>query len=100
MNTPPYASVRVISSPPPTIACGTPVAAFPVTGPVDVLEQGVTGFMHEDLAIATTQALNLDRNSCARIAKDYPWCKTAHQLLQALVPVSKDKITTVNGVIE
>ena len=82
------------------IACGTPVAAFPVTGPVDVLEQGVTGFMHEDLAIATTRALKLERDSCARIAKDYPWWKTAHQLLQALVPVSKDKITTVNGVIE
>ena len=82
------------------IACGTPVAAFPVTGPVDVLDHGVTGFMHEDLAFATTRALKLDRENCTRIAKDYPWWKIAHQLLQALVPVSNDKGITVGGVIE
>ncbi|KXS21573.1 glycosyltransferase family 4 protein [Gonapodya prolifera JEL478] len=28
------------------MACGTPVAAFPVTGPIDVVEHGVTGFIH------------------------------------------------------
>ncbi|KAJ3339946.1 hypothetical protein HDU93_007609 [Gonapodya sp. JEL0774] len=28
------------------MACGAPVAAFPVTGPIDVVEHGVTGFIH------------------------------------------------------
>ncbi len=42
------------------LACGVPVAAFAVPGPLDVLQQGVTGVMHEDLGEACRQALALD----------------------------------------
>lgn len=40
---------------------GTPVAAYPVTGPIDILEQGITGYMDNDLNFAITQCLKLDR---------------------------------------
>ena len=39
------------------MACGVPVAAFPVTGPIDVVEDGVTGALDWDLAAAARRAL-------------------------------------------
>jgi glycosyltransferase involved in cell wall biosynthesis len=48
------------------IACGTPVAAYPVTGPIDVLAPGVTGVLDEELAKAARAALALDRSTCRR----------------------------------
>ncbi|HXO65761.1 MAG TPA: hypothetical protein VN882_13805 [Steroidobacteraceae bacterium] len=43
----------------PIMACGVPVAAFPVPGPLDVVEPDVTGVLHTDLATAITSALRL-----------------------------------------
>ncbi len=67
------------------IACGTPVAAYPVTGPVDVLTPA-TGTMHEDLETATGAALHLDRATCAAAAQGFTWAASARQFLDALVP--------------
>ena len=39
------------------MACGTPVAAYPVTGPIDVVRDGFSGRLHEDLATAAREAL-------------------------------------------
>ena len=50
------------------LACGTPVAAFPVAGPLDVLQQGLSGVMDEDLGAACLAALELDRGRCAELA--------------------------------
>jgi glycosyltransferase involved in cell wall biosynthesis len=44
------------------MACGTPVAAYPVQGPVDVVDEGVTGCLNDDLKQAVTDALMLNRN--------------------------------------
>ena len=46
------------------MACGVPVAAYPVTGPIDVIENGVTGALDEDLATAALRALKVDPNAC------------------------------------
>lgn len=54
------------------LACGTPVAAYPVTGPIDILNNQV-GAMHEDLKIAIDQALKKDRKKCAEYAKRFSW---------------------------
>ena len=54
------------------LACGTPVAAYPVTGPVDVLTPE-TGAMDEDIATATARALMLDRSVCARYGAGFTW---------------------------
>ena len=46
------------------MACGVPVAAYPVTGPIDVIEDGVTGALDMDLASAARRALDLDPRVC------------------------------------
>lgn len=63
------------------LACGTPVAAFPVAGPLDVLEQGVTGVMAEDLRQACLDALTLDREVCAEHAARQSWRGSALEFL-------------------
>ncbi len=69
------------------LACGTPVAAFPVAGPLDVLQAGVTGMMDEDLARACRAALQLDRTTCAEQAARQSWRASALEFLasQALL---------------
>ncbi|BCA29919.1 glycosyltransferase family 4 protein [Metapseudomonas otitidis] len=63
------------------LACGTPVAAFPVPGPLDVLEAGVTGVMEEDLEGACLRALELDRGVCAERAARLSWRASALEFL-------------------
>ncbi|MNY67269.1 D-inositol-3-phosphate glycosyltransferase [compost metagenome] len=63
------------------LACGTPVAAFPVPGPLDVLRQGVSGVMDEDLQRACLQALSLDRRACAAEAQRQSWQVSAQKFL-------------------
>jgi len=69
------------------LACGTPVAALPVPGPLDVLEAGVTGVMDEDLQGACLRALELDRATCAEQAARQSWRASALEFLasQALL---------------
>ena len=63
------------------LACGTPVAAFPVPGPLDVLEEGVSGVMDEDLRRACLAALSLDRQRCAQAAQKQSWRTSALEFL-------------------
>jgi glycosyltransferase involved in cell wall biosynthesis len=55
------------------MACGVPVAAFPVAGPVDVVEDGVTGALDEDLARAAIRALSIDPQKCRERALRSGW---------------------------
>lgn len=66
------------------MACGTPVAAFPVTGPIDVVSDGVTGCLDEDLAAATRRALALSRDDCRRAALERTWDKATAQFMSHL----------------
>ena len=61
------------------MACGTPAAAYPVTGPVDVVAHGVTGVLDEDLGRATRAALALDRECCRRAASEWTWERASAQ---------------------
>lgn len=63
------------------LACGTPVAAFPVAGPLDVLIEGRTGALDSDLRGACLRALALDRRDCARWAAEQSWHVSAQQFL-------------------
>jgi len=55
------------------MACGTPVAAFPCDGPKDVIEQGVTGFMNENLEDAVTACLQLNRDRVLKGSQKWSW---------------------------
>ena len=68
------------------LACGTPVAAYPVPGPADVLTDRV-GAMDPDLAAATARALRGDRSECAAFARGFSWAASAAQFEAALVPL-------------
>ena len=69
------------------LACGVPVAAFPVPGPLDVIEPGVTGVLHADLAAAIGAALRLDRRTCAERAAGFSWEAATAQFLAGLAPI-------------
>lgn len=55
------------------MACGVPVAAYPVTGPKDVIEHGKTGFLHDDLTLAIQHTLTLSAQDCIEYAKQRSW---------------------------
>jgi glycosyltransferase involved in cell wall biosynthesis len=66
------------------LACGTPVAAYPVTGPKDILTPEV-GAMNDNLGVAIQEALKLDRNKCTEfVQKNYVWSKTAKMFIDNL----------------
>ncbi len=67
------------------MACGTPVAAYPVTGPIDVVARGVTGVLDEDLKTAALAALALDREGCRRAASEWTWERASAQFFGHLV---------------
>jgi RNA polymerase sigma factor for flagellar operon FliA len=68
------------------MACGTPVAAYPVTGPIDVVKPGVTGVLDEDLKTAALAALALDRDAVRREAESWTWERASAQFLGHVVP--------------
>jgi len=55
------------------MACGVPVAAYPVTGPIDVVDDGVTGALDQDLATAARRALAIDPEACRARALRSGW---------------------------
>ena len=55
------------------MACGTPVAAYPTQGPLDVVEQGVSSFLHNDLNEAIKQCLELDREKVYQASLKWCW---------------------------
>jgi glycosyltransferase involved in cell wall biosynthesis len=59
------------------MASGVPVAAYPVTGPLDVVRSGVSGILDNDLAKAARAALELDRTKVREDAFRFSWARTA-----------------------
>jgi glycosyltransferase involved in cell wall biosynthesis len=73
------------------MACGTPVAAYPVDGPLQVLgadQAGAAGgVLHEDLGHAVTHALQVPRNEARKRAMHFDWPQTAQSFASHLVNV-------------
>jgi glycosyltransferase involved in cell wall biosynthesis len=73
-----------------SLACGTPVAAFPATGPKDVLVAGgpAVGCVDADLRHAALMALALgDRTACRAYAETFSWRACAERFVTNLVPI-------------
>jgi glycosyltransferase involved in cell wall biosynthesis len=71
------------------LACGTPVAAFPVTGPLDVIADHPIGALDNDLRSACLRALSMSRETCRSFALERSWENSARQFignLSALQP--------------
>jgi len=82
------------------LASGVPVAAYPVSGPIDVMEgaPGGAGALHEDLPTAIRQALGRGRpDECAAFASRYTWEKSTEQFLGNLVPRLGPRETDMRG---
>jgi len=63
------------------LACGTPVAAYPVQGPLDVIANAPVGKLHDDLKIACLEALKADRETCRAYALEFSWETSTQQFL-------------------
>jgi glycosyltransferase involved in cell wall biosynthesis len=68
------------------MASGTPVAAFPVTGPIDVVRHGTTGILDEDLRRAALAALDLPRDQVRAHAEQSSWQRATAQFIINLRP--------------
>ncbi|HTJ56429.1 MAG TPA: glycosyltransferase family 1 protein [Devosiaceae bacterium] len=68
------------------LSSGLPVAAYPVSGPIDVLTDPECGAMDEDLGVAVARALTLSRERARSFAANFTWSHCADQFSAALVP--------------
>ena len=65
-------------------ACGTPVAGYPVTGPIDVVKNGENGYLNKDLHQAIKQAQKIDPKSCIAYSKKYSWDEVASNFISSV----------------
>ncbi|MGH6626233.1 MAG: glycosyltransferase family 4 protein [Burkholderiaceae bacterium] len=83
------------------MACGTPVAAYPVDGPLEVLGQdsgpGQGGVLHEDLKAACYSALAVPRHEARSRALAFSWTQATQLFLEYLVPARQDRVGTRSG---
>jgi len=76
------------------MACGLPVAAYPVTGPIDVLGNSVAGAMHEDLREACLAALKIDRKAARAHAERFSWRAATEQFVGHLQIAGQPSLAT------
>ena len=76
------------------IACGTPVAAYPVTGPRDIIINEINGYIHIDLHVAISHAERINSKICAESIESLSWSDVANTFEEGLIEVSHEFITT------
>ena len=72
------------------MASGTPVAAYPVQGPLDVIADSGAGVLDEDLQKAALAAITISREKCRTYAKNFTWEKSADIFLEYLPFIEKN----------
>jgi glycosyltransferase involved in cell wall biosynthesis len=73
------------------MACGVPVAAYPVTGPIDVVQEGKTGVLDHDLRQAVLGALKLDPADCVAYARQHSWRNWTERFVSLLAPFEETR---------
>ncbi|GAB7126413.1 glycosyltransferase family 1 protein [Silvimonas sp. JCM 19000] len=71
------------------MGCGCPVAAYPVTGPIDVIGRDGPGALNQDLRQACLEALHIDRAAVRKHAEQFSWAAASRQFMQHLHPFSE-----------
>ena len=76
------------------LACGVPVAALPVAGPLDIVGADgrgpdnalpfTIGALDNDLAIAVNKALRMDRRAAAVFGASFSWSRATDQFFAAV----------------
>ena len=66
------------------MACGTPAAAYPVTGPKDQIINGLNGYTSHSLSNAVLQCFALDNQAVYNTVKDVSWKRAADRFIQAI----------------
>ena len=69
-----------------SLACGTPVAAYPVPGPKDILGGTKIDTLDEDLKASALKALKVSRQDCLEFSKKYSWEETARIFFDNISP--------------
>ncbi len=72
-----------------SLASGTPVACYPVTGPVDVVNDASVAGLNEDLGRAVSHALGCSRQRCRAYAEAMSWDRAEEILESSLVPMRR-----------
>jgi glycosyltransferase involved in cell wall biosynthesis len=73
------------------LACATPVAAFPVTGPKDVIADHPVGAIDNDLRSACLRALTMSREACRNFALERSWENSARQFIGNLAALQPSR---------
>ncbi|GLQ20414.1 glycosyltransferase family 4 protein [Algimonas porphyrae] len=68
------------------MATGTPVAAYPVSGPIDIVPGSGAGVLDDDLRTACLAALDLSRDDTRAHAENYGWDKATDIFFGHLTP--------------
>ena len=77
------------------LACGVPVAALPVPGPMDVIGDCGAGVLDWDLRAAAMAALNIRREICRSRAERFSWQASVEQFLSNVVPVRAPSVNNI-----
>jgi glycosyltransferase involved in cell wall biosynthesis len=72
-----------------SMACGTPVAAYPCPGPIDVVVSGESGVLDQNLKTACLKALEIPREKALAHAQTFSWERACEQFLGALQQIPK-----------
>jgi glycosyltransferase involved in cell wall biosynthesis len=68
-----------------SLASGTPIAAFPVTGPKDILDNTNINSLDENLEVSIQKALRVNRDDCRKFALKLTWEDCTDQYLSFMI---------------
>ncbi|OYV39335.1 MAG: alpha-mannosyltransferase, partial [Thiomonas sp. 20-64-5] len=79
------------------LACGCPVAAYPVTGPLDVIGDSPAGALDHDLKAACLRALQIPRSVALAHARKFTWEAASKQFLDHLRKAVREGVAARAG---
>lgn len=77
------------------MACGTPVAAYPVPCPLDVVDSSSVGVLDVDLHVAAMRSLDITRECARARAQEFDWEEVCREFVELLVPNCADTAGTL-----